>query len=199
MPLVAFHQLSPADSNHWEQKLPRSCKITAVIKKSCVRARPFSLRGTNLSEMIEPLRKAAASSGVNARDHGFTLLEVLVAFAIISMALVPLLQGGSESLRGVDVAGQTETAVALAQSHLRLFEELVKPGAQERQGDDGPYHWRLRIVPLDSVPASALGGKRQDPTVLYQVLATVSWASQGRQSSIRLVTKRLSPVPPMLP
>ncbi len=149
--------------------------------------------------MIEFLRGSAGPSGVNARDRGFTLLEVLVAFAIISMALVPLLQGGSESLRGVDVAGQTETAVALAQSHLRLFEELAEPGGQELQGDDGPYHWRLRIVPLDSVPASAIGGARQNPTVLYQVLATVSWASQGRQSRIQLDTKRLSSMPPVLP
>lgn len=173
--------------------------ITGVTKQSCLRARPFGFRGTNLSGMIKTLRQGSVSSGVNVRDRGFTLLEVLVAFAIISLALVPLLQGGSESLRGVDVASQTETAVALAQSHLRLFEELVKPDTQERQGDDGPYHWRLRIVPLDSVPASALGGKRQDPTVLYEVLATVSWASQGRQSSIRLDTKRLSPVLPVLP
>ncbi len=149
--------------------------------------------------MTEVPREGAAPSGMSARDRGFTLLEALVAFAILSMALVPLFQGGSESLRGVDVAGETETAVALAQSYLRLFEELAEPGSQERQGDDGPYHWLLRIVPLDSVPASAPGGRRQNPTILYQVLATVSWASQGRRSSIRLDTRRLSPVPPVLP
>jgi len=134
-----------------------------------------------------------------AHDRGFTLLETLVAFTILSIALIPLFRGGFESLRAVDVAGQTEIAVALAQSRLRLFEELVEPGSQERQGDDGPYHWLLRIVPLDSVPASAFGGKRQAPTVLYQVLATVSWETQGRRSSVRLDTRRLTPVPPVLP
>jgi len=136
---------------------------------------------------------------VRLREGGFTLLEVLVAFVIMSIALAALMRSGSQGLRGVDIAAQTETAVALAQSHLQLFRELTEAGTLDRQGDEGPYHWRLQVVPLNTVPVAAVGRSRPTPTVLYQVLATISWASQGRQSSIRLDTRRLSPVSPVLP
>lgn len=133
------------------------------------------------------------------REGGFTLLEVLVAFVIMSIALVELMRSGSQGLRSVDIAAQTEAAVAVAQSRLRLFRELAGAGTLDRQGDEGLYHWRLQVVPLNSMPVAVTGRRPPNPTVLYQVLATISWVSQGRQSSIRLVTRRLSPAPPMAP
>lgn len=146
-----------------------------------------------------PRPEGAAYGQVKLREGGFTLLEVLVAFIIMSIALAALMRSGSQGLRGVDIAAQTEIAVALAQSRLRLFRELGESGTLDRQGDDGPYHWRLQVVPLDAMPVAVIGRSRPTPTVLYQVLATISWASQGRRSSIRLDTRRLSPVPPVLP
>ncbi len=139
------------------------------------------------------------------RDAGFTLLEVLVAFVIVSLALAALLRGGADGLRGAGAAGRTEDAVALARSHLSAFAALAAPTAEDLQGDEGGgFHWRLRVTPLDSLTATVPGRTRREPaaltqTTLYQVSVTVSWTAGRRQSSVRLETQRLTPVPPQLP
>ncbi len=138
-------------------------------------------------------------------DAGFTLLEVMVAFVIVSLALVALLEGGADGLRGVGAAGRVEDAVALARSHLSAFDALAAPTAEDLQGDEGDgFHWRLRVTPLDSLTSTAPGRTRRDPatltqTTLFQVSVVVSWMTGRQQSSVRLDTQRLTPVPPPPP
>ena len=150
-------------------------------------------------------QQGAQTGAVTPRDAGFTLLEVLVAFIIVSLALVALLDGGAAGLRGAAAAGRVEDAVALARSHLSSFDALAAPTAEDLQGDEGNgFHWRLRVAPLDSLTATALGRTRRDPaaltqTTLYQVSVIVSWRAGRQQSSVRLDTQRLTPMPPQLP
>ena len=129
-------------------------------------------------------------------ERGFTLLEVLVAFVIMSIALAPLLQGGSAGLDNVDSGGRAEVALALARSRLSLFDSLPAPTAEDLQGDESGYHWHLQVSPIASMPVPPLGRDRPGPTVLYRVAVTMSWVSGRRQSSIHLETRRLTPVPP---
>jgi general secretion pathway protein I len=131
-----------------------------------------------------------------ADDQGFTLLEVLVAFIIMSIILVPLLQGGSASVRNVEIASQTELAVSLARSHLSAFDTQPASAEEDLQGDENGYHWRLQVVPLSAMTVPVVGRSTPDSTVLYQVAVTISWVSDQRQSSIRLETRRLTPTPP---
>jgi general secretion pathway protein I len=133
---------------------------------------------------------------MNADESGFTLLEVLVAFIIMSIILAPLLQGGSAGVRNVEIASQTELAVSLARSHLSAFDAQPATAEEDLQGDEGEYHWRLQVVPVSAVPVPVVGRSKPDPTVLYQVAVTISWASDQRQSSVRLETRRLTPVSP---
>ena len=58
------------------------------------------------------------------RTAGFTLLEVLVAFAILSVAVVALIQGFAQGLRLLKVAGDHQQAVLLADQKAR---EVVVP------------------------------------------------------------------------
>jgi general secretion pathway protein I len=128
-------------------------------------------------------------------DRGFTLLEVLVAFIIMSIILAPMLEGGSASVRNVEIASRTELAVSLARSHLSAFD--AQPATEEDlQGDEGSYHWRLQVAPLSVMPVQVVGRSIPDSTVLYRVTATVSWTSDQRQSSVRLETMRLTPISP---
>ena len=139
-----------------------------------------------------------------ARDRGFTLLEVLVAFAIASLALAALFEGGIGGLGNVARASQVEEAVALARSRLSTFDTMAAPGAMEQQGEEGGgFHWSMQVAPQASLAITApprLGRvARRDATTLYAVSVTVSWTSAGRPASIRLQTQRLTPVPPPLP
>ena len=130
---------------------------------------------------------------------GFTLFEVLVAFIIMSLALVALLRGGATGMSNVEVALRTERAVAIAQSHLSSFNAQPNPADEDLQGDDGEYHWRMQVAPIATIPVRPVGRSNPGPTSFYQVWMTVSWIADGRRSAIELETKRLSPMPPDLP
>jgi general secretion pathway protein I len=134
------------------------------------------------------------------RQGGFTLLEALVAFVMLSLALSALLQGGAAGLRNAGVAGRTEEAVARARSHLSAFDASGHPAAEDLQGDEGNgYHWRLKATPVTSVAATSQKGQAARQTTLYDVTATISWAAGAHGSSVQLTTQRLTPVPPGSP
>ena len=74
----------------------------------------------------------------DAATRGFTPLEVLIAFVIISVALAVLLRRGAAAMSNVEASVCTERAVSLAQSqHLLCNPNVV---AEDLQGDEGDYH-----------------------------------------------------------
>ena len=143
---------------------------------------------------VRPTRQ----NSLDAAPRGFTLLEVLIAFVIISLALTVLLRGGAAGMSNVEAAVRTERAVSLAQSHLSSFDAQPNVVAEDLQGDEGDYHWRLQVTPILSIPVRPVGRSQPGPTSFYQVIMTVSWMMEGRHSALRLETKRLTPVPPTL-
>lgn len=118
---------------------------------------------------------------------GFTLLEVIVAFAIAALALVGLVQAGSGGLFAVDTASRVNRAVERAQSHLAAFGRsgIVTAGVATGIDPDG-YRWELRAEPI------AGGGS---PIALYDVRVTISWRNGRRDRSVMLETRRIGPAP----
>jgi len=92
--------------------------------------------------------------------RGFTLLEVMIALAIVSIALVSLLSLGNRSV-GVQTRVQKLTqATLLAQQKMAETEVSSRQGRLERQRQEGnfsapyaDYRWRLDFAetPLPSV------------------------------------------------
>lgn len=85
------------------------------------------------------------------REGGFTLLEVMVALAIIATALVALLGLRNYDLRMQTLARETTQATLLAQS--RLFEAQHEEGRmlgifEGDFGEDVPYWYRQSATPL---------------------------------------------------
>ena len=143
-----------------------------------------------------------------ARDAGFTLLEVLVAFVIAALALGVLFEGAVEGIRSTRIADRTQEALSRAQSHLATIGHGTPLRAQTQEGEDGHgYHWRLHIAPLQSTTigsSSNHGGVQtlssQSPlAVLYSVQLTESWsdeASAGDHTrAVTLSTERLGQQP----
>lgn len=131
-------------------------------------------------------------------EHGFTLLEVLVAFIIAALALAALFSGGLGGLRATAVSGRYQEAVSRAQSHLAAATIGDALTAGDHQGDEGSgFHWRVRITPLGtSIPDPASRG--QSVIALYAIGSVVSWTEEGRTRSVQLDTERASaaPAPP---
>ena len=113
------------------------------------------------------------------REGGFTLLEVLVAFAIAAPA-----------------AAAYQEAISRAQSRLdALGDDGLAAG--ERTGDDGGgFRWRTRIASLASTTPSRptpRGSPYAAGAALYAVTVEVSWSSPGGARAFTLDTRRVGP------
>jgi prepilin-type N-terminal cleavage/methylation domain-containing protein len=124
-----------------------------------------------------------------AADAGFTLLEVLVALAILSFAVVTCIQLFAGGLRLLRTAGEHQEAALLADRKVRDIDTLAE-GIET--GTEGPYTWErtIRATPL---PAE-LTTTGQTPFKLYQVTVQVRW---GGKRSVEVATLRTAhPVEP---
>uniref|UniRef100_UPI00054D93B3 PulJ/GspJ family protein n=1 Tax=Komagataeibacter kakiaceti TaxID=943261 RepID=UPI00054D93B3 len=101
------------------------------------------------------------------RDSGFTLLEVLVAFAIAALSLAAMWQSGVDGWRATRMAERSMEALSRARSHLAVVGHglAIRPLSQGGEDGDG-FYWRLRITPTQSIGRMTL----------YAVEITESWS-----------------------
>lgn len=107
---------------------------------------------------------------MNAR--GFTLIEALIAFAILAVVLVALYEAMGTGLKGFDRAAHAGQALMIAQSELdRLAAMKAMPA--ETQGAVGgtSFHWRIEVLPQTAEPEHL----RASPLVLRTVRLVVAW------------------------
>jgi general secretion pathway protein I len=120
--------------------------------------------------------------------RGFTLLEVMVAFAIAALALAALTQAALGGLHATQAAAHTQQAISLAQS--RLAAVALSPRTGEQSGTDGGgFAWHVSVRPRD------VGGREQAGAgphpVLYDIAVDVSWTLDGGTRRVTLDTLRL--------
>ena len=121
-------------------------------------------------------------------SHGFTLIEVLVAFALVALILGAALRLVSGGLNDSDVAERHTLAVLVAESRIAELgaSAPLRPGVSEGIAHDD-YRWRREIRQLD-------GPDDDDPLPLYSVTVDVAWDDGP---GVRLATLR--PAPPDTP
>ena len=86
----------------------------------------------------------------NLRDRkGFTLLEVMIALAILAISLVAVFRSQSQSVSMAGEARFLTTASLLAQSKMAEVETLKPQDLSNNNGDFGtdyPYYlWRIEV------------------------------------------------------
>lgn len=131
------------------------------------------------------------------RQRGFTLIEVLVAFAILSLSLGVMMQLFSTGLRNVALAEQYSRATALAESQLASVgvEEPLSAGQQSGEFPDG-YRWQVDVQPYSSPEEQDSGVTELLPVAAYRVDVTVLWSEGSKDRSVTLTTLRLEQAPP---
>ena len=135
----------------------------------------------------------------HSREHGFTLLEVLVAFVIAALALGALTQGAAGGLQSARVSGHYQEALSRARSRLATLETPV-PGEQHGD-DDGGYSWQVRVAQLATAGRAREGIDPMRPgrAVLLGVVVRISWRMDGGEREVALATQRVTTAPPEAP
>ncbi|HEY2994782.1 MAG TPA: type II secretion system protein [Methylomirabilota bacterium] len=113
------------------------------------------------------------------RQAGFTLLEVLVAFAILSLTVVVAVQGFAQGLRLLKLSGDHQQAALLADQKAR---EVVLPKEGRESGTEGAFAWE-RVI--KEVPAPELTPNGQLPKWhVFEIDVQVAWGDSKRTVAI---------------
>lgn len=128
------------------------------------------------------------------RARGYTLIEVIVAFALLALGLTLLLGTLSGASRQVRWSAEAGRAALHAESLLDQVgvAEPLQAGRREGEFEDGRYRWTLEIAPwTEPVPENAprpVGGNR-----LFELALSVQWGDGGPRERLQLRSLRLAP------
>ena len=114
--------------------------------------------------------------------RGFTLLEVLVALAILGVAVVASIQGFAQGLRLLKLAGDHQDAMLIADQKVR---EVVAPSEGNEEGVETRFLWKRTIARVPTPELSDVA--RPAPWTVYQIDVRVQW---DERREIHLATLR---------
>ncbi len=131
-----------------------------------------------------------------AGERGFTLLEVLIAFVIASLAIGVLYGGTVTGLDATAVSAKYDEAVSLARSHLAPIGHGEAIAPQETSGADGDgFTWHLHIRRvgsrvMDLTDQDRANDIKATSAVLFEVVVTESWKTGSHERQVTLATRR---------
>ena len=115
---------------------------------------------------------------------GFTLIEVVVALAILGVGLTVIIELFSGGLRLARASMEYTKAVNYAR--MKMEEMTVKPavqeGTEEGEAEDKTFRWQVRVKKVDllSIDKSV---DYKPPVELFQVKIDVFWKSGSKERS----------------
>ena len=126
--------------------------------------------------------------GTPRSSDGFSLLEVLVAFAILALSLGVLMQLFSGGVRNTLVSDGYSRAVELAESTLALAGTEIPLETGSHGGEEKGLSWQLDIQPW--LPEELLAPPENIEA--FHVSVRVTWSDSDRDRSVTLDTLRLA-------
>jgi general secretion pathway protein I len=131
-----------------------------------------------------------------ARARGFTLIEVVVAFLLLSIVMATGFELFTTGMRRSSDLEERSAALAVAQSRLAAagVEQPLKDGTASGQTDDGRYQWTLTIARSTEGEADA-AQPIQTAYGLFRIDVVVKWrGSDQRDQSLALATLQLGSI-----
>jgi general secretion pathway protein I len=121
---------------------------------------------------------------------GYTLLEVLVAFAILGMSLAVLFRIFSAGVNNVGVASDYAQAVVIGEARLESLasEPALEPGISQGVAL-GKFHW-TRTISQEFLPE--LNMPEQSTIASYRINVAVAWPTGRNTRQIELETLRVA-------
>lgn len=123
-------------------------------------------------------------------QHGFSLLELLVAFAIMAMSLGLIYKSMGSSARSVADLSVHQQATMLAESLMSTKDSVTERGWNE-SGDQDSFEWSVSSQPF----ATRIGAP--DAVKLHEISITISWqdGTRKRQFFVQTLLPQRKPLP----
>ena len=124
----------------------------------------------------------------NAKQQGFSLLEILVAFSILAVSVTILLHIFALGVNTVTVAEDYSQAVQLAESLMAKtgVETPLKAGQISGLLND-KYHWQVFIEPFIFNAQTT-----NTSASLFKVKVVVYWGDTTQHRQIKLISLKLA-------
>jgi general secretion pathway protein I len=132
-----------------------------------------------------------------AKDEGFSLLEVLVAFVIVSLVATALFRLFGGALGNAAAADEWSRATLVAETRLTMAANVQPLREASDQGNegDGRIRWETKVAPYDppNTPDDIARASETMPTRLYRVSVDVHFPSDnGGERTVSLATLKLA-------
>lgn len=127
------------------------------------------------------------------KNDGFSLIEILVAFVILSLTLGTIMQIFSGGLRNVGNSDDYSRALYLAESRLAALgvEQTLREGLMTGELD-GRFRWQIQAQPYLGASTS---DEAQLKFMLYRVTVAVNWGDGAKARRLELSSLRMAPKP----
>jgi len=136
---------------------------------------------------IARFKKGLFTSGIDGcSTTGFTLIEVVVAMAILAIGLTVIIELFSGGLR----SGRTSVEYTKAVNYARMkMEEIavkqtIREGSEEGEFDD-TFRWQVETKRVDILPVENKTDFKP-PAELFQVKINILWKSGSKERSTRI-------------
>lgn len=139
------------------------------------------------------LRQRLFRRGRHGRQQGFTLIEVIIAFALLAFALTLLLGSLTNATKQVRNANDFGRAALHAQTLLDQagVGEALTVGQRDGELEDGRYRWDMAVSPFVEPTAPPQQAQVLGAPQLLQIDLNVRWGDGGRRQTLHLKSLRL--------
>jgi len=124
---------------------------------------------------------------------GFTLIEVVIALAILGIGLTVIIELFSGGLRLARTSEEYTKAMNFA--HMKMEEitsqQKIEEGSNEGKCDDDTFRWQVKIKKTDLLPIEK-DSDFKPPIELFQVIVDILWQSGSKERSARIESYKAS-------
>jgi len=116
------------------------------------------------------------------KQAGLSLLEMVVAMAVLGIALGGLYKAASGATRNIRADERYAYGVELGRSLIANYSQIPATGLQEEGETEGGFRWEVSAVPVD------FGRSGLTPGSLQAMEVTVAWSDGSKDRRIQLHT-----------